>query len=67
MLTIITVKLSNGHKRDFKRDDIVLIVDPGAIPGKPLYLIKDGLRGYSIDRAEYCRIERQIRRQGVRL
>ena len=62
---MITVKLLNGHKRDFKRDSIVLIVDPGAIPGKPLYLIKHGLQGYSIDYREYCRIERQIRRQGV--
>lgn len=61
------VKLIDGHKRDFKRNNIVLIIDPGAIPGKPLYLIKDGLQGYSIDRAEYCRIERQIRRQGARL
>lgn len=64
---MITIKLSNGQKRSFKRDSIVLIVDPGAIPGKPLYLIRDGLKGYSIDRAEYCRIERQIRKQGASL
>ena len=64
---MITITLANGQKRSFKRDSIVLIVDFAAIPQKPLYLIKDGLQGYSIDRAEYCRIERQIRQQGAQL
>ena len=40
---MLEITLSSGRKRLFSRDSIVLIIDPGAIPGRLIYLIRDGL------------------------